>query len=60
MPAPHSACEQSLPVPAGKVRAVACNVASTCAGVRAGFTDNISETTPATCGVAMLVPWYCA
>ncbi len=54
MPAPHSAVVQVLP--AGNFVAVLCNICSTWAGVRLGFTDNISETTPTTCGVAMLVP----
>ena len=57
MPAPHVAIVQSEPVPVGNARALDFNLVSTCAGVSAGSADSISETTPATCGVAMLVPW---
>ncbi len=56
MPAPHSDVVQVLP--AGNGVAVDCSSASNCAGVSAGFTDSMSEATPTTCGVAMLVPWY--
>ena len=55
MPAPHVDVVQELP--AGNGVAVACSIDTTCAGVSDGFTDSISETTPTTCGVAMLVPW---
>ena len=43
-------------VPVGNARAVVWIFDITCAGVSAGFLDNISEAMPATCGVAMLVP----
>ena len=57
IPAPHSAVVQSLPVPTGNARAVVESFDVTCDGVSAGLTDSISEAMPATCGVAMLVPW---
>ena len=41
---------------AGNARAVLRIFDSTCAGVSAGLIDSISDTTPDTCGVAMLVP----
>ena len=44
-------------LPAGNGVAVDCSIVVTCAGVSDGLTDSISETTPTTCGVAMLVPW---
>ena len=49
---------QSRTVPVGNARAVEAMIDSTCAGVSEGLSDSISETMPATCGVAMLVPWY--
>src|SRR6186713_418579 len=52
MPEPH--CEHV----AGKARAVLCRMDVTWSGVSVGFTDNISATTPDTCGVAMDVPLY--
>ncbi len=55
MPAPQSDVVQVLP--AGNGVAVDCNIVVTWAGVSDGLTDSISETTPTTCGVAMLVPW---
>ena len=55
MPLPHRLVLQLLPP--GNGLAVFCKMISTCAGVRAGLSENISETTPVTCGVAMLVPW---
>ena len=55
MPLPHKEVLQVLP--AGNGRTVACRICSTWAGVRFGLSENISETTPVTCGVAMLVPW---
>lgn len=58
IPAPHSAAVQSAPVPVWKVRALDVSAVSTCAGVMLGLRDSISDTTPTTCGVAMLVPEY--
>ena len=55
MPAPHVDVVHVLP--AGNGVAVACSIEVTWAGVSVGFADSISETTPTTCGVAMLVPW---
>ena len=57
IPAPQVDVVQSAPVPVGNARAEDCNSDVTCAGVNDGLTANISETTPATFGVAMLVPW---
>jgi hypothetical protein len=37
--------------------AVLLRMFSTCVVFRLGFTASMSATTPATCGVAMLVPW---
>ena len=48
---------QSRPVPVGNARAVDVIAARICAGVFVGATESISDTMPATCGVAMLVPW---
>ncbi len=48
---------QSRPVPVGNARAVEVIAARICAGVLVGATESISDTMPATCGVAMLVPW---
>ena len=66
IPAPHNAVVQLHAMLAGglvqagpgvgNTRAVVWIFDSTCAGVSAGFTDSISDTTPLTCGVAMLVP----
>jgi hypothetical protein len=56
MPAPQIAVVQSRTVPVGNARAVAWIFARTCDGVSDGSRDNISETMPETCGVAMLVP----
>ena len=42
----------------GKARALAFRRVSTSSGVSAEFLASISATTPATCGVAMEVPWY--
>ena len=56
MPAPHCEVEQSRAVPTGKGLAVLINIDLTCADVKDGLTDNISDTTPATTGDAMLVP----
>jgi hypothetical protein len=69
MPAPHSEVVQlhlpfcgfglhAAPV-VGNVRAVVCSFDSTCEGVSEAFTESMSDTTPLTCGVAMLVPAYC-
>ncbi len=55
MPLPHRDVLQVLPL--GNALAVFCRICSTWAGVRSGLSENISETTPVTCGVAMLVPW---
>src|SRR5690348_14945166 len=52
MPEPH--CEHV----AGKARAVLCRMDVTWSGVSVGFTDNMSATTPDTCGVAIDVPLY--
>ncbi len=49
---------QSRPVAVGNARAVVWIVDSTCAGVSVGLIDNSSDERPATCGDAMLVPWY--
>lgn len=54
MPLPQLAVVQ-VPL-AGKGVAFCCNKVRTCAGVRLGLMLSISETRPATCGVAMLVP----
>src|SRR2546423_9471718 len=51
MPAPH--CEQV----AGNGRADDFSLAATSSGVSDAFFDSISATTPATCGVAIDVPW---
>ena len=51
MPVPH--CEQ---VP-GKARAVLFSLASMSSGVSALLRASISAATPATCGVAIEVPW---
>src|SRR5581483_11146986 len=57
MPAPQVAVVQSVqPVKVGNGRALACSLARISAGVSAGLSDNMSETTPVTCGAAMLVP----
>jgi hypothetical protein len=55
MPLPHKEVVQVLPD--GNGLTVACRICSTWAGVKFGLSENISETTPVTCGVAMLVPW---
>ena len=55
MPLPQMEVLQLLPP--GKARAELCRICSTCAGVRPGLTESINETTPVTCGAAMLVPW---
>ena len=57
MPAPQSAVLQPPEASVGNARAVVCNFDITWAGVSDGFRDSISEAMPATCGVAMLVPW---
>src|SRR5512145_1985095 len=54
IPEPH--CEQV----AGNARAVLCRRVVTWSGVSVAFTERISATTPATCGVAMDVPLYSA
>ena len=54
MPLPQIEVVQLLPL--GKGRAMLSRIESTWAGVRFGFAENIKETTPVTCGVAMLVP----
>ena len=54
-PAPQ--LDRLQPLPAGKGRAEPCSAARTCAGVSAGFTENISAATPETWGADMLVPW---
>ena len=43
-------------LPDGKGVAEACKVDTTWAGVRPEFIEKRRATTPATCGVAMLVP----
>ena len=43
---------------AGGKGALDFSLAVTCAGAGAGSADSISDTPPATCGVAMLVPLY--
>ena len=69
MPAPHSAVVQlhslacgielhAVPV-VGNTRAVVESFDSTCAGVSDAFAESMSDTTPVTCGAAMLVPAYC-
>jgi hypothetical protein len=68
MPAPHSAVVQlqaTFPGVAahagpgvGNTRAVVWIFDSTCAGVSDALAENMSETTPVTCGAAMLVPAY--
>ena len=55
-PTPARLLVQSRPVPVGNARAVDWMIADTCAGVSAGLSPTISETTPVTWGVAMLVP----
>jgi hypothetical protein len=60
MPAPHvlAALESHAP-PENAVTFVASfSLDSTCAGVSVESWESISATTPATCGVAMLVPLY--
>lgn len=42
--------------PAGNGVALACSIADTWSGLSESSTDNISDTIPATCGAAMLVP----
>ena len=69
MPAPHSDVVQlhaafggiapQAGPGVGKTRAVVCSFDSTCAGVSDALADSMSETTPVTCGAAMLVPAYC-
>ena len=54
IPLPQVDVEQVLPP--GNGVAVLCKKLKTSSGVRVGSIENISETTPATCGVAMLVP----
>ena len=61
MPAPHVLDgEAASHKPPGNAVAWAGLIsrASTCAGVRVGDRESMSATTPATCGVAMLVPLY--
>ena len=54
----HAAADREVVqvLPDGNGLAVLCRICSTWAGVRFGLSENISETTPVTCGVAMLVP----
>src|SRR5436190_4666418 len=54
IPAPHSVGSHVLPT--GNGVALAWRKACTCAGESVGSTDSMSDTTPTTCGVAMLVP----
>jgi hypothetical protein len=54
IPAPQREVVQSPPLKNGL--AVLWRIWSTCDGVRFGLSDNINETTPLTCGAAMLVP----
>ena len=61
MPAPHVLDgDAASHTPPGNAVALAglTSRASTCAGVRVGDRESMSATTPATCGVAMLVPLY--
>jgi hypothetical protein len=44
-------------LPPGKLVTVFCRICNTWAGVRDGLSEYSSETTPVTCGAAMLVPW---
>src|SRR2546421_4307720 len=57
-----AALASTMPAPqpeqvAGNGRAVAFSLAATSSGVSDGFFDSINATTPATCGVAIDVPW---
>jgi hypothetical protein len=54
IPDPQFAVEQ--PPDVGKARAVPWIADKTCAGVSAAFCEKSRAATPATCGVAMLVP----
>ncbi len=56
IPLPHRAVVQVLP--AGNGATVDCRMLSTVAGEADGRTDLRSAATPATCGVAIDVPWY--
>ena len=56
MPAPQPREQAAPPNPC----AVCCRYCRTCAGVSAGLAASISATIADTCGVAMLVPEYCA
>jgi hypothetical protein len=55
IPLPQSAVVQVLPE--GNGLALLCRICNTWEGVSSGLSENMSETTPVTCGVAMLVPW---
>lgn len=44
------------PLPIGKARAVFCRICRLCVKLSVGLIDSINDTTPTTCGVAMLVP----
>ena len=56
IPAPHNKVLHELP--AGNVVTELRSNCASCAGASAGLTDTMSETMPATCGAAMLVPTY--
>lgn len=55
MPRPQIEVLHVLPV--GKLVTVFCRIVNTWAGVNDGLSEYNSDTTPATCGAAMLVPW---
>ena len=55
MPAPHWKLVEQL-LPTWKARAVEVSIVRTSVAVSAGFADSISDTAPATCGAAKLVP----